>query len=172
MVVNHPQPALDGKIIITENIGALQTKQQDHLRRPDADALQRAQLPDRIRIGHVRNGVQVKLPRGDLFGKVRHIFRLAKGHAQRLQHGNAGRTDRFGIHLAERVLQPLPDRCLRLGRDLLADDMVDNGREQVRVYRALNMSDAVDDRAEPLVLLPQIGKLRFSVCKIHFRSLR
>lgn len=49
---------------------------------------------------------------------------------------------------------------------------VNSGREQVRVYRALNMSDAVDDRAEPLVLLPQIGKLRFSVCKIHFRSLR
>ena len=78
MVVNHPQPALAGKIIITENIGALQAKQQDHLRRPDADALQRAQLPDRIRIGHACNGVQVKLPRSDFFGKVRLYSALRK----------------------------------------------------------------------------------------------
>lgn len=41
------------------------------------------------------------------------------------------------------------------------------GRKQVRVYRAVDMPDAVDHLTEPLVLFAQIGKRLFSVCEIH-----
>jgi len=42
-----------------------------------------------------------------------------------------------------------------------------DGRKQVRVYRAVDMPDAVDHLTEPLVLFAQIGKRLFSVCEIH-----
>ena len=85
MVVDHAQAALDGKVVVAQDIRALQAEQQDHLRCPDADALQAAQGADGLRIGHVRHGVQIKGAGVDLFGEVRDVFRLAEGHAERLQ---------------------------------------------------------------------------------------
>ena len=57
----------------------------------------------------------------------------------------------------------MPDGCLRFGRDLLPDDVVNDGRKQIRIHRAVDVPNAVDDLAKPLVLLTQIGKLGFTV---------
>lgn len=43
--------------------------------------------------------------------------------------------------------------------------MVDDGGKQVRIHRAVDVPDAVDDLAEPLVLFLQPGNLRLSICK-------
>ena len=85
VVVDHAQAALDGKIVVAQDIRALQAEQQDHLRRPDADALEAAERPDGVCVAHVRHGVQIKCAGMDLFGEVRDVFRLAEGHAERLQ---------------------------------------------------------------------------------------
>lgn len=114
MVVHHAQPAPDGKVVIAENIRALQAEQQNHFRRPDADALQTAQCPDSSFITHMRHGVQIECTRMDPFGKVRDIRRLAERHAKRLQARNACGQNGFGIDRAQRVLHSLPDRRLRL----------------------------------------------------------
>ena len=171
MVVDHPQAPQDGQVIIAEDVGALQAEQQDHLRCPDADALQAAQGADGLCIGHVRHGVQIKGAGVDFFGKVRDVFRLAESHAQCLQPGDTCGQDVLGVHPAQRVLHPLPDGGLGLGGDLLAHDMVDHGGKQVRVYRAADRAHAVDDLTEPLVLLPQVGELCLPVGEIHIRRL-
>ena len=115
----------------------------------------------------MRHGVQIKCAGADFFSKIRDVLRLAEAYAQSLQPEDARRQNGFGVHLTQCVLHPLPDGGLRLGGDLLADDVVDNGRKQVRIHRAVDVTDAVDDLAQPLVLPPQIGQLFFSVRKIH-----
>ncbi len=80
VVVEHAQAAPDGQIVIAENVGPLQGEEQEHLGRPDADALEAAERPDGICIAHVRHGVQIKCAGVDLFGEVRDVFRLAEGH--------------------------------------------------------------------------------------------
>ena len=86
-----------------------------------------------------------------------------KRHAQPLQSGNARRQNGFGVDSTQGILHPLPDGRLRPGRDLLADDVVNDGRKQVRIHSAVNMPDAVHDFAEPFVFLPQIRNFRFAV---------
>ena len=73
----------------------------------------------------------------------------------------------LGMDFPQRILYSLPNGRLRFRGDLLADDVVNDGRKKVRVYCAVDLPDAVYDSAKPLVFLPQIGKLSFSVCKIH-----
>ena len=167
MVVDHPQSPLDGQIIVAENVRPLQAEQQDHLCRPDADALQAAQFPDGLLIAHVRHGIQIKGTCVNFFGKVRDVLRLAERHAQSLQLRDSRRQNGFGIDLAQRILHPLPDGGLRPGGDLLSDDVVDDSGKQIRVHRPVDMPDAVDHLTEPLVLFAQIGKRLFSVCEIH-----
>lgn len=60
VVIDHAQSALDGEVIVAENIGPLQAKQQDHLRRPYADALQTAQPKNGFFITHVLYGIQAE----------------------------------------------------------------------------------------------------------------
>ena len=66
-----------------------------------------------------------------------------------------------------RVLHPLPDGRLGFRGDLLADDVVNDGRKKVGIYGAVDVADLVNDRAEPLVLPAQIGNFRFPICKVH-----
>ena len=127
MVIDHAQPALDGKVVEAEYIGPLHTKKQNHFCRPDADALQTAQGPDGVFIPHVLHRVQIERARMNLCGKIRDILRLAEGHAERLQVWDTCFQDGFGIDRAQRILHSLPDGCLCLGRDLLSDDVVNDG---------------------------------------------
>ena len=73
----------------------------------------------------MRHGVQIKCAGADLFSKIRDVLCLAEAYAQSLQPGDARRQNGFGVHLTQCVLHPLPDGGLRLGGDLLADDVVD-----------------------------------------------
>ncbi len=84
-------------------------------------------LQSGVLVAHVLHSVQIKRARMDFFGKIRDILRLAEGHAQPLQPWNTGGYDRFGIHFVQRILHPLPYGRLRLGRDLLSDDVVNDG---------------------------------------------
>ena len=113
------------------------------------------------------NGVEVKCPAVNLLGKIRDVLRLAERHAERLKLRHTGGDDGLRIHVAQGVMHTLPDGRLRFHGYLLADDVVHDGGEEVCVNRALDMSDAVNDPAHTLVLLPQVGKLRLAVFKIH-----
>ena len=167
MAIDHAQTTPDRKVVIAENIRPLQAEQQDHLRRPDADAAQAAQRADSLRIVHTADGLQIERAIHNSPGKVREILGLAERHAKGLQRGYTGGKDRFGTDSAERVLHALPDRGLRLHGDLLADDVVHDGGKQIRVHRALHRPDTVDDRSQPLVLPAQIRQLGLAVDKIH-----
>ena len=167
MVIDHPQAPLNGKVVVAENIGALHTEQENHLRSPHADPLQRPQGFNGVLVGHPLHGGQIKSAGVDFFGKIRDVLRLAEGHAQRLQLRDARRKNGLGVHFHQRVLHPLPDGGLCLRGDLLADDVVNDGGKKVGIYGAVDVADLVNDRAEPLVLPAQIGNFRFPVCKIH-----
>ena len=123
-MIEHPQPALYRKIIVAQNIRPLHTKQQDHLRRPDTDALQAAQHPDDLLVWHLPDLLDAALPCLHLPGEVCDILRLAVGNAQLLQLGHPRRKDMTGVNGAEGLLHPLPDRFLRLGGNLLPDDLM------------------------------------------------
>ena len=89
MVVDHPQPPPNGKVVVAENIRPLQAEQQDHLRRPNANAASgcsaaRMASPS----GHAGRQPpgQTRRPWTSRC-KVRQIRRLAKCHAQRLELG-------------------------------------------------------------------------------------
>ena len=90
MAVDHAQTAPDRKVVVAENIRPLQAEQQDHLRRPDADAAQAAQRTDGLRIVHAADGLQIERAIHNSPGKVREIFRLAERHAKGLQRGYTG----------------------------------------------------------------------------------
>ena len=90
MAVDHAQTAPDRKVVVAENIRPLQAEQQDHLRRPDADAAQAAQRADSLRIVHAADGLQIERAIHNSPGKVREIFRLAERHAKGLQRGYTG----------------------------------------------------------------------------------
>ena len=171
MVVDHPQTALDGKVVVAENVGPLHTEQQNHLRRPNTDALQGAQFADGVLVAFLPDALRIERTAVDALGKIGDVLRLAKGHAQRLQFGNTGSQDRLGVHGAQCVLHSLPDRGLRLRRDLLADDVVHHRRKQIGIDDAVHMPDFVDDLTQPLVPGAQAGKLGFPVGKKHRRSL-
>ena len=53
------------------------------------------------------------------------------------------------------------------GGNLLADDVMDDGREEIRVHRPLDWPYCVDDSGETLVLLLQIIRFLLAVHKIH-----
>ena len=171
MVIDHSQPALNGKIIIAEYIWSLHTEQQNHLRRPYTDPFQRAQFTDSVLIGHMLDRIKIKCAGVDFLGKIRDVLRLAKGHSHGLQLRNSRGKYGFGVYFAQGILHTLPDGRLRFGRDLLTDDMMHNRGEQVGIHRAVNVTDPVNDLAQPPVLLPQIGDLGFPIFKIHLRYL-
>ena len=171
MVINHAQSALDCQVIEAENIRALHAKQQDHLRRPDANALEGTQRPDCVRIRHVPHSLQVAGTAANFLSKIRDILCLAERHAQGLQLWSTGRENGFRIHLAQRFLHPQPDGRLGLCGDLLSNYVVDHRGEQIRIDLPINMPDPVNDLAKPPILLPQVGNLSFTVCKIHVMHL-
>ena len=154
--IGHPQPALNGKVVIAEDIGALQAKQQYHFRRPNADAPQRAERRNRLGIRHSCNRLRIKRAALHLRGKLCDIFRLVKGHTEGLQPFRPRRKKRCGIDRAKAFLHALPHGRLRLGRNLLPDDVMDNRGKQIRVDRALNPPDAVNRIAKALILPAQI----------------
>ena len=127
MVIDHTKPAPDGKIVVAEDIRALQAKEQDHLCRPDADSFEAAERPDRVLVVHARYLVQAERACVDLFGKIRDIFCLTERHTKRLQCRNACFQNGFGVDAAKRIVYSLPDGCLRFRGDLLANDVVNNG---------------------------------------------
>ena len=98
VVVDHPQTALDGKVVVAENVGPLHTEQQNHLRRPNTDALQGAQFADGVLVAFLPDALRIERTAVDTLGKIGDVLRFAKGHAQRLQFGNTGSQDRLGVH--------------------------------------------------------------------------
>ena len=77
------------------------------------------------------------------------------------------REQQRGVDRAGGVLQPPPDGGLRGRGDRLADDVVHDRGEHVRVGGALDVTDLRDGRAQPLVPRGQIGRLFFSVNDVH-----
>ena len=147
MVIDHPQPPPNGQVVIAEDIRPPQAEEQDHLRRPDADAFQAAQRPDGVLVTHTLHGVQIKGAAVDLSGEVRDVLRLTEGHAQGPQRRDPRREDGLGIHIAQGLPHPPPDGILRLCGDLLPDDVVDDCGEEVRVRGTVDMPHLVNDLA-------------------------
>ena len=167
MVIEHPQSALNSQIVVTKHIGPLHTEQQDHLRCPDANTLQTAQFADHLPVRFLPYAVQIKRTVPGLLRQICDVFRLTEGHTQGLQFRDSRRKDALRVHLTQRIPHPLPDGRLRLSRYLLADDMMDNGREQVRIHGTVDIPNTVNDFTKPPVFLPQIGNLCFPVFEIH-----
>ena len=171
MVVHHPQPTLDGKVVVAEHVGPLHTEEQYHLCRPDTDAFQAAQLPDGLIVRPLPDTLEVKFSALDFPGKVRNVFSLSEGHTEALQLLNPGSEDGSCIHHAELVPHPLPDGRLRFRGDLLADDVVYHRRKEVGIHFPLDVSRLCDDRRHPLVSCAQIRRFRFAVLEIHLSRL-
>ena len=171
VVIYHAQSALDRQIIVAEHVRPLQAEQQDHLGSPYADTLKRTECADCIRVAHVLHAFQIESAAAYLFGKIRDVFRLAEGHAERLQQGNTGCGDAVGGYRAERVLHALPDGRLCFCGNLLPDDMVHDRGKQVGVHCSVNMAEPVDDSGKSAVFGLEIIGFGLSVCEIpgcHF----
>lgn len=130
MTIEHTQSAQNGEVVKAENVGALQAEKQDHFRRPHTDTLEGGECADGVGIAHVCHGINFKRAALHLCGKVGDILRFSECHAERLQLRHARRKD-VGVHSAERVLHPLPNRCLRLTgqiqNGILRDPAADDG---------------------------------------------
>ena len=110
VVVHHPQPTLDGKVVVAEHVGPLHTEEQYHLCRPDTDAFQAAQLPDGLIVRPLPDTLEVKFSALDFPGKVRNVFSLSEGHTEALQLLNPGSEDGSCIHFPLDVSHLCDDR--------------------------------------------------------------
>ena len=65
---------------------------------------------------------------------------------------------------------PRPERLLRLRRNLLAEDVVDDGRKEVGIDGAVDVADGVDDGAERFVFAFEIRCFHVAIREIHGAS--
>lgn len=100
MVIHHAKPSLDGQVVVTEDVRALHAEEQYHFRRPDANALQGAELLDGFIVGHIPDALQVEFSRMHLAGEIGDIFRFTKRHAGRLKLFDACIQDSFSVYRA------------------------------------------------------------------------
>ena len=129
--VHHAAP--DREIAPTDDIGALQGKDQQHFGGPDADAVQGGECPDDFGVRQRRQFSYVKFVLLHSFADAFDIKSFAHGHAALLDLLRFGAVDGSRRDLTARKLQPGPYGGGRLGGDLLADDAVDEGRKQIRI---------------------------------------
>ncbi len=166
-MVYHPHPTLDGKIIKTQDVRPLEAKQKDHLRRPYTDAFQGSKRSNRICVRHILYSIKVKFSVYNLFCKIIDVLRFAERHAESLQLFDGCTSYRGRGYLAESIIHPLPDRSLRLGGNLLADNVMDNGRKQVSVDSPVYMANLFDHSAKTDILGLQVLRFLFAILKIQ-----
>ena len=164
-MVYHPHSAVDGKVIETQDVLTLKAEEQDHLSRPDTDALKGRQKSDGILIRHLLYDGNVKVSGKYLFGEILDVFRFPECHSEGLKGSYIRIPYRFRRHCAKGIIHPLPDGLLCLGGDLLADDVVDNGRKQVCINGTVDVSDPVYGFRKPWVFPFQIFDFRISIFK-------
>ena len=134
VVIDHGHAALYGQVIEAQDVRALEAEEQKHLGRPGADAPQRTEGGYGIRVLHVLHGGKVELAAVDLVGEVLDVAGLLERHAAGLELLDACLVHAGGVDAAKCLLQAGPDGSLRGGGNLLPDDVMDDGREQVLVH--------------------------------------
>ena len=129
VVIDHTHAAMDSQIAKTQDIGAAQAKQQQHLGRPHAHTVKRAERSNGLIIGHGGNGAQIEVARVHLMRAIFYITRLHERDAARLQfffgRGAYGRR----CHFSQVRLHARPHRRLRRRRYLLANNVMHHRRE-------------------------------------------
>ena len=60
VTIHHPHPAMDSKVAVAQDIGSLQGEEQQHLRRPYADAAQGGERGDDLGIRHLGDGGKIE----------------------------------------------------------------------------------------------------------------
>ena len=166
-MIEHAHASYDGQVMKAENVGALHAEKQNHLGRPDADSSQAHQLGNDFVVRLVPKALQVKGAVADLLGKFADIVHLAIAHAKGLQRLPVCRKHRIRGDCVKALLHAPPDAGLRLGGNLLADNMVHNRGKKVVVHLALDFPHPRDDFGKRFIFLGKSFHLALSVFKKH-----
>src|SRR5215510_14034606 len=158
---------LDGapyaQIADRQHVHTAERKDQKHMRRPDADALDLREHRDHFVIAHLRDAFEFERAvlrfRGEVFDEgdlaVRHprrAQRLARSRQNSLRRREAvRRVDRF---------ETIADRISRFSRQLLRDHGLDKGLE-VAVVRTNATRPVTLDQATQLLITTRQTALRF-----------
>jgi hypothetical protein len=147
----------DPEVADRQDVGPVQREDQEHLRRPDADPLDRDQPgDDRVILPGVHL-VEGDRPFVDGLGQVQDVAGLDAGqsHAPKAglsQFEQGGRC----VRLTRERAEPPIDRGGGLRRNLLADDRADEGAESVRPRREQAWADPVDPVRPARVEAPEV----------------
>jgi len=148
VLIKHPHAATDGKVAVADNIGSLHAKDHNHYGGPFSNPFKGCQLLYYFGVGQLTKRPEIKLSISDLFGKFSDVFGFFESHPQPLQGVQLEGTDWLGADGVWLFAEPLPDGILGMNRDLLSDDVADNGGEKIAFGGSLDMSDAVDGGTE------------------------
>ena len=120
---------MDSEVAIAQDILALQGEEQEHFRRPNADAAQGRERGDHFSVRHLGNGVKVEFARHYLGSEVLDVFRLALRNAASAEGLYIGFCNGLRRNLPEQFANPCENRLRCLARNLLRNDVLNDGRE-------------------------------------------
>ncbi len=143
------------QIAVAQNIGAAQAKEQQHFGGPNPNAFERRKRRDGFGVVHLAHRIQIELPRSDLFGAT---F-LCTVFVNVMPHDCS--PSLVAAHTAEGVTSPklfphaIPDSRLSCSRNLLADNLMHDCREQiVSSISSAHNAHCIDRSAELFCLSP------------------
>ena len=167
VTVDHSHPAMDPEVAVAQDFRTLQGEEQEHFRRPHADAAQRRERGDHLCVRHLGDGVKVEFARHDLGRELLDVFRLALRNAATAEGLYVGFHNGFWRNLPEQFPDPCENRLRRLAGNLLRDDVLDNGREKVGLNRPADAPDLVDDLPQPPIPRLEVLHLLLAVLEVH-----
>jgi len=143
-----PDRLQQSQVVQRQHIGALQIKDQKHLRCPAPDPPDVRQAGDHLVVAHPGQARRIDLAVGKMSGQIPKVFDLALGQAAAAQRRSAPQLHGAGRDLAAGAHHAVPDGRCRLERDLLADDRARKRLEGIAPRCQRDPGVTPDDRAQ------------------------